>query len=93
MVAASLVLLALIAAAAIYHRMATAALEVETVSVTLAYPSQSFTVLNATGYVVAQRKAAVASKATGRIIWLGVQEGSRVRKDDIIARLEDLDVL
>ena len=92
MVAASLVLLALIAAAAIYYRMTTAALEVETVSVTLAYPSQSFTVLNATGYVVAQRKAAVASKATGRIIWLGVQEGSRVRKDDIIARLEDLDV-
>ena len=58
----------------------------------MAYPSQSFTILNATGYVVAQRKAAVASKATGRLVWLGVQEGSRVRKDDVIARLEDLDV-
>src|SRR5258708_23449118 len=58
----------------------------------MAYPSQSFTILNATGYVVAQRKAAVASKATGRLIWLGVQEGSRVSKDDVIARLEDLDV-
>jgi len=89
---ASLVLVALIAAAGVYYRMTTGALEVETVTVTMAYPSQSFSVLNATGYVVAQRKAAVASKATGRIIWLGVQEGSRVNKDDVIARLEDQDV-
>ncbi|MFL6579212.1 MAG: efflux RND transporter periplasmic adaptor subunit [Burkholderiales bacterium] len=90
---ATLLLVALIAGAAVYYRMTNAALEVETVNVTLAYPSQSFTMLNATGYVVAQRKAAVASKATGRIIWLGVQEGSRVHKDDVIARLEDQDVL
>lgn len=83
---------ALAAAAVVYYRAAAAPAEVETVAVTMAYPSQSFTVLNATGYVVAQRKAAVASKATGRLVWLGVQEGSRVRKDDVIARLEDLDV-
>jgi RND family efflux transporter MFP subunit len=82
----------LVAAAVVYYRAAAAPSEVETVSVTMAYPSQNFTVLNATGYVVAQRKAAVASKATGRLLWLGVQEGSRVKKDDIIARLEDLDV-
>ena len=88
----SLVIAALAAAAAVYYRLAAAPSEVETVTVTMAYPSQSFTVLNATGYVVAQRKAAVASKATGRLIWLGVQEGSRVNKDDVIARLEDLDV-
>jgi len=42
--------------------------------------------------VVAQRKAAVASKATGRLVWLGVEEGSRVKEGDIIARLENLDV-
>jgi RND family efflux transporter MFP subunit len=75
-----------------YLRWAHAPLEVEFASVTMAYPSQAYTVLNATGYVVAQRKAAVASKATGRLVWLGVEEGSRVRKDEIIARLEDLDV-
>jgi HlyD family secretion protein len=92
LVPASLVVAALVAAAVVYYRLAAAPSEVETVAVTMAYPSQSFTVLNATGYVVAQRKAAVASKATGRLIWLGVQEGSRVRKDDVIARLEDLDV-
>ena len=89
---ALLVVGALLAAGAVYYRMSTAPSQVETVTVTMAYPSQSFTILNATGYVVAQRKAAVASKATGRLVWLGVQEGSRVRKDDVIARLEDLDV-
>jgi len=92
LVPVSLVGAALVAAAVVYYRAAAAPSEVETVAVTMAYPSQSFTVLNATGYVVAQRKAAVASKATGRLMWLGVQEGSRVKKDDVIARLEDLDV-
>ncbi|HEY4743985.1 MAG TPA: efflux RND transporter periplasmic adaptor subunit [Desulfuromonadaceae bacterium] len=66
--------------------------EVDTVTVSLVYPSQSFTLLNASGYVVAQRKSAVAAKTTGRLIWLGVEEGSRVRSGDIIARLENEDV-
>ncbi|HEX2530005.1 MAG TPA: efflux RND transporter periplasmic adaptor subunit [Burkholderiaceae bacterium] len=66
--------------------------EVDTVAVALAYPSQNYTLLNATGYVVPQRKAALSSKATGRLEWLGVLEGSRVRKDELIARLENRDV-
>lgn len=65
---------------------------VETASVTLVYPSQNYTLLNATGYVVAQRKAAISSKATGRLEWLGVLEGSKVRKGELIARLENGDV-
>ncbi|MGB0126289.1 MAG: efflux RND transporter periplasmic adaptor subunit [Rhodocyclaceae bacterium] len=65
---------------------------VETATVTTAYPYQAVTLLSAAGYVVAQRKAAVSSKGTGRLEWLGVQEGSRVRKDEIIARLESRDV-
>ncbi|MDK3021134.1 efflux RND transporter periplasmic adaptor subunit [Cupriavidus taiwanensis] len=65
---------------------------VQTATVTSAYPTQNFTLLNATGYVVPQRKAAVASKAQGRLEWLGVLEGSRVKKDEIIARLESKDV-
>ncbi|MBK7236939.1 MAG: efflux RND transporter periplasmic adaptor subunit [Sterolibacteriaceae bacterium] len=68
------------------------AIEVETVTVTTAYPYQALTLLNATGYVVAQRKAAVSSKATGRLEWLGVREGSAVKENDIIARLESRDV-
>jgi RND family efflux transporter MFP subunit len=65
---------------------------VQAVTVVNAYPSQQFVVLNATGYVVAQRKAAVSSKATGRLEWLGVAEGSRVRAGDVIARLDNKDV-
>ena len=57
------------------------------------YPSQQFVVLNATGYVVAQRKAAISSKATGRLEWLGVAEGSRVKAGDIIARIDARDVV
>lgn len=66
---------------------------VETATVTNVYPSQTFTLLNASGYVVAQRKAAVASKTTGRLEWLGVQEGSRVKAGQILARLENRDSL
>jgi HlyD family secretion protein len=65
---------------------------VQTVTVTSVYPSQSYTMLNATGYVVPQRKAAVASKAQGRVEWLGVLEGTQVKEGEIIARLESADV-
>lgn len=68
------------------------AVKVDPVTVSLVYPSQTFTLLNASGYVVPQRKAAVAAKITGRIIALYVEEGSRVKKDQIIARLEADDV-
>ena len=73
-------------------RIQTAPVTVETAAIATAYPSQSFAVLNATGYVVAQRKAAVASKATGRLEWLGVREGSRVKRGEVLARLENRDV-
>jgi len=66
----------------------TPAVEVQAAMVQNIYPSQSLTLLNASGYVVADRKAAVASKVTGRLIYLGVEEGSRVKTGQIIARLE-----
>ncbi|HEX2770297.1 MAG TPA: biotin/lipoyl-binding protein, partial [Geobacteraceae bacterium] len=66
--------------------------EVETATVSQVYPSLTFTMLNASGYVVAQRKASVAPKTTGTLEWLGVEEGSRVRAGEIIARLENRDV-
>jgi RND family efflux transporter MFP subunit len=68
------------------------AIGVQVVTVTQVYPSQAFTLLNASGYVVAQRKSALASKVTGRLIWLGVEEGSLVKKDQVVARLENQDV-
>lgn len=66
--------------------------EVQTTQVVSAYPSQQFVVLNSTGYVVARRKAAVASKGTGRLEWLGVTEGSQVKEGTLIAKLESRDV-
>lgn len=69
------------------------AVQVEVFSVAKIYPSQAFTLLNASGYVVAQRKAAVASKVTGRLISLSVEEGSRVKKNEVIARMENEDAL
>ena len=71
----------------------TPAVKVEIASVTQTYPSQAFTLLNASGYVVAQRKAAIASKATGRLVSLSVEEGSIVKKGDIVAKLESEDVI
>jgi len=66
--------------------------EVEVTTVSLIYPSQAYTVLNASGYVVAQRKAAVASKGTGRLEILAVEEGNRVKKGQILARLGNTDL-
>ncbi|MCP4632391.1 MAG: efflux RND transporter periplasmic adaptor subunit [candidate division Zixibacteria bacterium] len=54
--------------------------------------SQSHSVLSATGYVVAQRQAAVASKGTGRLEFLGVEEGDVVKEGQLIGRLENEDM-
>ncbi len=65
---------------------------VELTTVSFVSPSQASSLLTASGYVVAQRKAAIASKATGRIVYLGFHEGDKVIKGDIIARIESEDV-
>ena len=48
-------------------------------------------VLAASGYVVARRKAVVSAKIQGRLAELRVEEGSRVREGEVIARLESTD--
>src|ERR1035437_554558 len=68
------------------------ALEVKLTPAILQSPAQSNAVLTASGYVVAQRKAAVASKGMGRLVYLGVVEGDKVMKDQIIAKIEDSDI-
>lgn len=83
---------AVVAVLAIWLALRPGTADVETTVAVTAFPSQEFSLLNATGYVVAQRKASVASKGTGRLEWLGVVEGTRVTKDQVIARLESADV-
>jgi RND family efflux transporter MFP subunit len=85
-------LLAALTAVGLVVRSRGAAQQVEFATVAAAYPSASIAVLNSTGRVVAQRRASVSSKGTGRLEWLGVQEGQMVKEGDIIARLENRDV-
>jgi HlyD family secretion protein len=66
--------------------------EIHVTKVTGAFPSRALTILNASGYVVAQRKAAVSSKATGRLEHLYVEEGRFVKQGDVIAQLENDDL-
>lgn len=88
--AASLLLVILLVSLYLTGRLVPA-IAVDTAAVSRIYPSQTFSLLNASGYVAAQRKAAVASKITGRLISLSVEEGSRVKTGEVIARLEDED--
>jgi RND family efflux transporter MFP subunit len=47
-------------------------------------------VLDASGYVVARRAATVSSKVTGRVADILVEEGMSVQKNQVVARLEDV---
>ena len=47
--------------------------------------------ISASGYVVARTKASVSAKVPGRLAYLGVSEGSTVRRNQVIARLENDD--
>lgn len=46
-------------------------------------------VLDASGYVVARRQATVSSKVTGKVVEVFVEEGMRVEKDQVVAKLDD----
>jgi RND family efflux transporter MFP subunit len=87
----ALMIAALIISTLLATKVFMPALEVETITVSQIYPSHSFTLLNASGYVVAQRKAAIASKITGRLVSISVEEGNRIQKGDVVARLESDD--
>jgi RND family efflux transporter MFP subunit len=67
-------------------------IEVQLTSALFKSPSESSAMLTGSGYVVAQRKAAVASKATGRLVYLGVVEGDKVKKGQIIAKIDNSDI-
>lgn len=87
----ALLIVAMVVAAYVFAR--SSALEIAVVRVTSVYPSQALALLSATGYVVPQTKADVASKATGRLETLEVEEGMMVKKDQILARIENQDLV
>ena len=67
-------------------------IEAQIIKVAQTYPSRALAVLNASGYVAAQRKAAVSSKATGRLKKLLVEEGRTVKAGDLLGELENDDL-
>ena len=50
------------------------------------------TVLNASGYVTARREATVSSKVTGKVTEVLIEEGTKVRADQVLARLDETNV-
>jgi HlyD family secretion protein len=46
-------------------------------------------VLTATGYIIAAHKIEVASKVNGRVAWIGVDKGDKVKAGQVLVRLED----
>src|SRR5271165_2125229 len=95
-----LLLLAAVSAAAMYVVRAKpemvnfTAIEVEPVQAmvqTTSGPSAGTPILTASGYLVARHQSVISSKIQGRLSGLYVEEGSYVKKDQVIARLEDSD--
>src|SRR5699024_4740961 len=65
---------------------------VETVAAApLSAVSAKMAVLDATGYIIARRKATVSSKVTGKLAEAPIEEGDRVTAGQVLARLDDSD--
>ena len=84
----------LVGTARLAYNKLSAATEVETVRVQTASTGTGMAagggvVLNATGYIVAHHEIQVASKVVGRVQWIGVEKGDRVKAGQVVVRLED----
>jgi len=86
---AAVVLLGAVALA--YRAFSSDAPEVEVARASAETSSDSAgsTVLSATGYIVAHHTINVNSKVTGRLAWIGVEKGDKVKEGQVLVRLED----
>src|SRR2546430_7443915 len=85
------ILIALGAARFTYEKL-NAATEVTTVRVHAATPliaGEGNVILNATGYIVAAHKIELAAKVVGKVAWIGVDKGDKVKGGQMLVRLED----
>jgi HlyD family secretion protein len=73
-----------------FFREQTVTIRVATAEQTVS--GQEHTILNASGYVTPRRRATIASKITGQIMEMLVEEGMQVQKNDVLARLDDADI-
>src|ERR1700729_4526 len=81
------VLLSLTALA--YRALSASVPEVEVVRASAQNSDSGSTVLSATGYIVAHHTINVNSKVTGRLAWIGVEKGDKVKEDQVLVRLEN----
>ncbi|HEY0872794.1 MAG TPA: efflux RND transporter periplasmic adaptor subunit [Vicinamibacterales bacterium] len=70
-------------------RVQAAGVKVATVETIGGSRSVGGTVLNASGYVTARRRATVSSKVTGKVTQIFIEEGQSVREGQILATLDD----
>ena len=63
--------------------------EVQRVTAVSAAAAPQGVVLNATGYIVAAHKIELAAKVVGKVSWIGVDKGDRVKEGQVLVRLED----
>jgi HlyD family secretion protein len=85
-------LLILLGAGRFIYAKLTAATEVDIVRVHASAPlagGQGNVILNATGYIVAAHKIELAAKVVGKVSWIGVDKGDKVRSGQVLVRLED----
>ncbi|MGB8985790.1 MAG: efflux RND transporter periplasmic adaptor subunit [Candidatus Sulfotelmatobacter sp.] len=72
-----------------YRLLARDVPEVEVVRASAENSEVGGTVLSATGYIVAHHTINVNSKVTGRLAWIGVEKGDKVKEGQVLVRLED----
>ncbi len=72
-----------------YRALASQAPEVEVARAAAESNDVAGTVLSASGYIVAHHKISVNSKVTGRVAWIGVEKGDKVKEGQVLVRLED----
>jgi HlyD family secretion protein len=85
-----IVIVALLSLSALAYRLLSR--DVPEVEITRASAESSDvggTVLSATGYIVAHHTINVNSKVTGRLAWIGVEKGDKVKEGQVLVRLED----
>ena len=88
----AVIVLVVLAAGAFAYKKATAAVPVRIVRVESPMATSAAgqqVVLTATGYIIAAHKIEVASKVVGRVAWIGVEKGDKVKAGQVLVRLED----
>ena len=84
-----LVLLAVAGGGAVRYLNRPPPVEVDTAAVGQRAAGVQASVLNASGYVTARRRATVSSKITGKVVEVNVEEGMAIKEGQVLARLDD----